>query len=86
MAKIEAEPRVVYPHKPRQSFLSWVVEEAGDRDEESFDEMEELSHAGGSVSAVLGRVLAQSVRVALDLPQQTSQLKPGIYWLLPWSR
>lgn len=69
-AKIEGEPRVVYPQKTeRGGIIRLLLEGLGERDRDD----EEASWISGLIRAALSGHIGAEPR------------SPGIYWLLPWA-
>jgi protease-4 len=77
LAKIEGEPKVVYPSRSRRSFMEWILDEAGDR---RSDDEEDDQEAEAGVARSIVSVLSHLLNGASSRPR----LEPGVYWLLPW--
>lgn len=75
MAQLKGKPKIVYPHKPRQKLLDFILEEQKGSDEDSDAESRSQN---GFFSGVLDGFLPKSLN---SLENKITGLAPGIYWL-----
>ncbi len=80
LAKLEGEPEVVYPDRPRRSFIEQLMRESDPEEASSQSALVGAAPAGHeTLVSILKRTLGLSEGAAVALP-------PGVYWIWPGAR